>query len=110
MADQANLMGKYVAILINITYKSCDHFLKNPCIESFFIKSCTNKEIIDIISDLSCNKAAGPGGIPVKIMKLAKDCIANNLSLLFNLSFSSGIFPDKLKIVKILPVFKKGQK
>ena len=41
-------------------------------------------------------------------MKLAKDCIANNLPVLFNLSFSSGIFPDKLKIDKLLPVFKKG--
>ena len=43
-------------------------------------------------------------------MKLAKDCTANNLSVLFNLSFSSGIFPDKLKIAKILPVFLKGLK
>ena len=32
------------------------------------------------------------------------------MSVLFNLSFSSGIFPDKLKIAKILPVFKKGSK
>ena len=90
---------------INLAYKSFNHFLKNPCSESFFIRPCTNKEIIDIISDFSCNKAIGPNNIPIKIMKLAKDCIANNLSVLFNLSFSSGIFPDKLKIAKILPVF-----
>ena len=32
------------------------------------------------------------------------------MSVLFNLYFSSGIFPDKLKIAKILPVFKKGSK
>ena len=32
------------------------------------------------------------------------------MSVLFNLSFSSGIFPDKLKIAKILPVLKKGSK
>ena len=43
-------------------------------------------------------------------MKLAKDCIANNLSVLFSLFFSSRVFPDKLKIAKILPVFKKGSK
>ena len=40
-------------------------------------------------------------------MKLAKDCIANNRSVLLNLSFSPGIFPDKLKIAKILSVFLK---
>ena len=85
---------------INLGYKSFNHFLKNPCNEAFFIKTCTNEEIIDIISDLSCNKATGPNSIPIKTMKLAKDCIANNV--LFNLSFSSGISPDKLKIAKIL--------
>ena len=63
--------------------------------------------IMDIISYLSGNKATGPNSFPVKIMKLTKDCIANNLSVLFNLSFSSGTFPEKLKIAKILSVFKK---
>ena len=64
--------------------------------------------MIDIISDPRCNKATGLNSIPIKIMKLAKDCTANNQSVLFNLSFSSEIFPDKLKMAKILPVFKKG--
>ena len=63
--------------------------------------------IMDIISYLSGNKATGPNSFPVKIMKLTKDCVANNLSVLFNLSFSSGTFPEKLKIAKILSVFKK---
>ena len=84
--------------------------MKNPHNESIFIKPCTNKEIIDIISDLSSNKATGPNSIPIKIMKLTKDCITNNLSVLFDLSFSSGVFPNKLKIAKILPAFKKGSK
>ena len=33
-------------------------------------------------------------------MKLANDCIANNLSVLSDLSFSSVVFLDKLKIAK----------
>ena len=113
--DIANSFNKFFCSVapniqskINLAYKSFNHFLKNPCNESFFIKPCTNKEIIDEISDLSCNKAKGLNSIPIKIMKLAKDCTANNLSVHFNLSFSSGIFPDKLKIAKIfyqLPVF-----
>ena len=43
-------------------------------------------------------------------MKLAKDCIANNLFVLFNISLTSEIFPNKLKISKILLLFKKGSK
>ena len=81
--------------------------MKNPCNESIFIKPCTIKKK----SDLSRNKlvATGPNCIPIKIMKLAKDCIANNLSVLFNLSFSPRVLPDKLKIAKILPVFNKRE-
>ena len=101
------LVAPSIQSKINLAYNFFNHFLKNPCHDSFFIKPCTNKEIIDI-SDLSCKKATGPNSIPIKIMKPEKDCIANNLSVLFNLSSSSGIFPDKLKIDKILPVFKKG--
>ena len=90
--------------------KFFNHFLKNPCNQSIFIKPCTNKEIIDKISDLSSNKAAGPNSIPIKTIRLARDCITNNLPVLFNLSFSSGVFSDKLKIAKVLPAFKKGSK
>ena len=84
--------------------------MKNPCNESIFTKPCTNKEIIDIISDLSSNKTTGPSSILIKIMELAKDFIASNLTVPFNLSFISGVFSDKLKIAKTLPVFKKGSK
>ena len=115
--DIANLFNKFFSLVapnipskINFTHKSFNHFLKNPCNESIFIKPCTNKEIIDIMSDLSGNKATGPNIIPIQIMKLVKDCIANNIFVVFNLSFSSGVFSDKLKIAKILPVFKKGSK
>ena len=95
---------------INFAHKSFNHFLKNPCNESIFTKPCTNKEIIDIISDLSSNKTTGPSSILIKIMELGKDFIASNLTVPFNLSFISGVFSDKLKIAKTLPVFKKGSK
>ena len=81
---------------INFAHKSFNNFLKNQCNESIFIKPCTNKGIIDITSDLGSNEATGPNSSPIKIMKLAKDSTANNLTVLFNLSFSSGVFPVKL--------------
>ena len=89
----------------NFTHKSSNHFLKILYNESIFIKPCTNSEIIDIVSDLSSKKAKGPNSIPIKIMKLAKDYITNNLSALFNLSFLSRVFTHELNFTKILPVF-----
>ena len=39
-------------------------------------------------------------------IKETLDLLAAPLSLIHNLSFEHGVFPDKLKIAKILPVFK----
>ena len=71
--------------------------MKNPCNE--LNRARRFNETIDILSDLSDNKVTGANSIPIKIMKLAENCIANNLSVLLNLSFTSGVFSEKLKIV-----------
>ena len=42
-------------------------------------------------------------------MKDISDIIATPLTLLINQSLQSGIFPDKLKIAKVVPIFKAGK-
>ena len=46
-------------------------------------------------------------GLSVKLLKLIKDDVASSITLIINQSFQSGIFPDKLKIAKVIPIFKK---
>ena len=71
----------------------------------------TNKdEIADIISSLDKNKSVGSYGVPNNILILLKNEISNPLADLFNLSFSSCIFPSLLKIAKVVPVYKKDSK
>ena len=36
--------------------------------------------------------------------------VSDQLAILFNRSFSSGIFPSILKTSKIIPIYKKGSK
>ena len=43
-------------------------------------------------------------------MKTSIFCIAKPLSELINCSFENGIFPEALKIARICPVFKNGEK
>ena len=43
-------------------------------------------------------------------MKIAKEQIAEHLCFIYNLSFTTGIFPDSLKIAKVTLVYKKGSK
>ena len=56
---------------------------------------------------MDCNKSSSVN-IPAKIIKIAKDKIAESITNCINGSISAGTFPDKLKIADIAPVFKKG--
>ena len=81
-----------------------DQYLTEPCKESFLISPCTKNEILEIISSLDYYKAVGINSIPIKILKLAKEQIAEHLYFIYiyiNLSFTTGIFPDSLKLLKL---------
>ena len=95
---------------IKPNFKSFDHYLTVPCKESFLISLCTKNEILEMISSLDYNKAIGINSIPMKILKIAKEQIAEYLCFIYNLSFTTGIFPDSLKIAKVTPLYKKGSK
>ena len=85
-----------------------DQHLTEPCKES--LSFCTKNEIVEIISSLDYYKAVGINSISIKILKLAKEQIAEHLCFIYNLSFITDIFPDSLKIAKVTPVYKKGSK
>ena len=63
-----------------------------------------------MISSLDSNKSVGPNSIPTKILKLLKNDIFSQLADIFNISFSTGVFPTILKVVKVGPVYKKDFK
>ena len=53
---------------------------------------------------------AGPSSIPTKILRLLTDDISEHLSIIFNISFATGKFPEKLKVAKVIPTHKKDSK
>ena len=63
-----------------------------------------------IILLLDDNKSSGPSDIPIKILKIAAPIIIPQLVKIFNLSFKKGIFPDLMKLAKVIPIFKSGSK
>ena len=80
----------------------------HPWITTFFLdhRSVDDTEIVLIIDSLQNNKATGPHSIPTVILKLIKQNISFPLKEIINMSFATGIYPDKLKIAKVIPVFK----
>lgn len=49
-------------------------------------------------------------GIDMTFVKKTIDCMNKHLSYIFNLSFCTGIFPNGMKIAKVIPLFKAGDK
>ena len=83
---------------------------KINCSKSFFLNATWPLEIDKIIDTLDINKSTGPNSIPVYILKIFKSFFSNWLSKIINLTFEVSIFPDILKIAKIVPIHKKGSK
>ena len=52
----------------------------------------------------------GYDGISSEHLKLFNKDISKCLTLIINQSLNSVIFPDKLKIAKVTPIYKKGDK
>ena len=88
--------------------KSPVDFMGDRVGNSFLTAPSISLEISDIISALKSGKSLGPNSIPMKILKSLSSLISSPLSQVISESFQSGIFPDKMKFAKVIPLFKKG--
>ena len=70
----------------------------------------THQDVRKFLISLNQNKSHGPDGINGKILRNCAVSIAYPLSILFNLSFSTGHIPSEWKLANIVPVHKKGDK
>ena len=66
----------------------------------------TAGELKTMTTGFKDGKAPGADNIPISIVKRTLDLISDPLLSIINLSLSSGVFPDRLKISKIIPIFK----
>ena len=115
--DIANIFNKFFVNVGKTTEKDIpkgDHsvsfYLRGNYLQSIFISPVTPSEVSLIISQMNNNKSVGPNSIPIPILKILKDHISKPLSLIINDSFTTGIFPNKLKIANVTPIFKKGSR
>ena len=101
------IIGKSLASSINNIDKSPTFYLKNSCTNSVYLQPTSTHEVMALINLLNLKKANGHDDIDPYFLKIASPMIAFPLSLFFNHSISLGIFPNKLKLAKVIPVYKK---
>ena len=78
--------------------KSFTDYLISPCRIGFNFVNVTVADIMKIIDNLQAKTSSGVDGLSVKLLKLIKDEVPSSITLIINLSFQSGIFPDQLNL------------
>ena len=78
--------------------------------DSLFFTPCTSEEVLKITSSLKPSTSSGVDGISSNLLKQIIPEIIDVLIHIFNCSLSTGNIPSKLKIAKVNPVFKSGDK
>ena len=75
---------------------------------SLFFEPVTAADVASIIMSMDVDKSPGVDEISVGSLKCCSAVISPFLSDLFNLSLAHGVYPDDLKLAKVIPVYKKG--
>ena len=98
-------IGPSLADKITKQDKSPAFYLGNKLENSIFIEPVSAHELDDILKTLrKC--APGYDEINIDIFNLCLPCIKHSLLYILNLSLLHGVFPNELKIAKVLPLFK----
>ena len=71
---------------------------------------CDKNEVAQIINALKNKKSVGHDGLSNEMLKHCSPVIEKYLSEAFNMSISNRKFPEFLKLAKVVPIFKKGDK
>ena len=77
---------------------------------SFSFKEVSYNEVRDVITELKNCKSKDSYGINTQIIKTLKNIIVFPLTNLINQCIKYNIFPTVLKIAKVIPIYKKGDK
>jgi len=67
-------------------------------------------EIYQVLKLLKPIKSTGHDNLSTYFLKLINQNVAIPLSILINKSLQSGVFPDSLKIGKVIPIYKAKAK
>ena len=85
-------------------------YLKHQVAQSFFVAPATCDEISSVVRALPSKTSCDCNGLSVKLPKHFVNTIINSLCTIVNKSFTNGIFPNSLKITKIVSIFKAGDR
>ena len=84
-----------------------DYLNGNYAANLFMFPTC-EAEILHTTTNLKASTSEGYDNVSTKLLKQTVKEVATPLAHIVNLSLSHGIFPNDMKLAKIVPIFKNG--
>ena len=106
--DGGSNLDKKITVADNAA--SIYDFMGEQCPNSMFINPVSEDEVVNIIKSCKPKHSKDCDDINMYVLLKVTDQIVKPLVHIFNLSFSSGIFPSEMKTAKVIPVFKSGNR
>ena len=83
-------------------------FLHQNILSSFKFDLIEEKKITHVARCLHNKSSSRKDGISLKLLKYFLPGLSKSLTLIINQSLLTDLFPDRLKIAKVIPLYKKG--
>ena len=104
-------IGRALTDQIQSIYSSQDYLPQNNKPRSNFSFNSVNKECIaKFIVKLKNKSSYGYDSISNKLIKSASHVLVKPLTLIANQSLHTGVYPSQLKLSRVKPLFKHGNK
>ena len=105
-------IGKSLANQIPTPNHNIDTYINNiiPNPHTIYIQPTTKQEIEKLIDGLVNKNSSGYDDITNNLLKSIKTAISTPLEILFNISLSTGEFPDLMKLGDVIPLYKAKEK
>ena len=98
-------IGPSLANQINANH-NFKEYLHSPADSRLILQSIDEHKVMKIIEHLKNKTSTGTDGISNKLIKTAKNELIKPLTIIINQMLHTGIFPEPLKISKVVPLYK----
>ena len=78
--------------------------------KSFQFRPTNDRQVLTFLNKLNKFKSTGLDKISSRLIRYCADVISPHLTIIFNRSLVTGIFPDDWKAAKVTPLFKQGDR
>ena len=106
----ANIGSDIAKSLPNTDIRTYQQYLTNFIDSSFNITPVTEADILKTYKSLRSSNAIDIDGLTKRIFDSIFDLLLPHITKIVNLSFITGTFPAKMKVAKVTPIFKAGDR